>query len=161
MSLKRTILGLALSLAPLLPAGQPVWAEVHEVDQVIDLAAMTPEEVYRFEPNYLWIEPGDSINFLNSTGNHTVTAIEGMWPEGADFVNIEHQPLAEVTFDVPGVYGFRCKVHGRHGMYALVVVGSPEANMERLELTKVSALGKRIFAGLIETMNEDWAKRTE
>lgn len=159
MTLKRALLVSALSLAALMPPGLPAWAATYEMDQVIDLSAMVPEEVYRFEPNYLWIEPGDTITFLNSTGNHTVTAIEGMWPDGADFISIEHKPRTQVTFVEPGVYGLRCKVHGRHGMYALVVVGSPEANINDIEFTKVSALGKQIFAKLIEKMNADWAIR--
>lgn len=159
MTLKPGFLAFALGMA--LFTGHSVLAETHDIDQVIDLSALTPEEVYRFEPSYLWIEPGDTINFLNSTGNHTVTAIEGMWPEGAEFVDIEHQPLAEVTFDKPGIYGFRCKVHGRHGMYALVVVGSPDPNLDQIEMTNVGALGQRIFAKLFELMEADRASRAE
>ncbi|MCF3595116.1 plastocyanin/azurin family copper-binding protein [Rhodobacteraceae bacterium LMO-12] len=151
MNIKSTLIGLALTVASVLPAG----AESYEIDQLIDLTALTPEDVYRFSPSYLWIEPGDSIKFLNSTGNHTVTAIEGMWPDGAALVNIEHKPEAEVTFEKPGIYGFRCKVHGRHGMYALIVVGSPEPNIDSLDMTGIGGLGQRIFAELLQKMNED------
>ena len=157
MPLKRTLIAATLSLA----ATWPVQAETYEIDQVIDLSAMTPEEVYRFEPDYLWIEPGDTISFLNSTGNHTVTAIEGMWPAGAELVNIEHQPEARVTFDTPGIYGFRCKVHGRHGMYALVVVGTPDTNIDQVEYTNLGALGQRVFDRLFAKMQDDRAARTD
>ena len=75
----------ALAFACLTTLAAPAQAEVHDIDQLIDLMAMTPEEVYRFSPDYLWIEPGDSVRFLNSTGNHTVTSLEGMWPEGAEY----------------------------------------------------------------------------
>jgi len=157
MPLKSILTGLALTLATAVSAN----AETFEIDQLIDLNALTPEGVYRFAPDYLWIEPGDSIKFLNSTGNHTVTAIDGMWPDGAERVDIEHQPLAEVTFETPGIYGFKCKVHGRHGMYALIVVGSPDANVDRLEMTNVGALGQRIFGGLLEKMNKDAESRSQ
>ncbi|WP_299350524.1 plastocyanin/azurin family copper-binding protein [uncultured Shimia sp.] len=134
-------------------------AETYDIDQLIDLSAMTPEEIYRFAPDYLWIEPGDSIRFLNSTGNHTVTSLEGMWPEGADYIDIEHLPEAKVVLDKPGIYGFRCKVHGRHGMYALVVVGTPEPNIDQIEYGKVSDVGKQIFEKLFAKMEEDWKEK--
>ncbi len=78
-----------------------------------------------------------------------------MWPDGAALVNIEHRPVAEVTFETPGIYVFRCKVHGRHGMYALIVVGSPEPNIDSLDMTGIGGLGQRVFAELLEKMNED------
>ncbi len=160
MSFKKTVAGLTLGLSVLLAATIVSCAETFDIDQVIDLNAMTPEDVYRFDPDYLWIEPGDRIRFLNSTGNHTVTSIEGIWPEGAEHVNIEHQAKADVLFEKPGLYGFRCKVHGRHGMYALVVVGSPEPNINSVEYTKVSKLTRRIFKKLFEKMEKDMAARS-
>ena len=161
MTLKNAISGLLMGLSALMAIPLSARADVFDIDQVIDLSALTPEEVYRFEPDYLWIEPGDTIRFLNSTGNHTVTAIEGMWPEGAEYVNIEHKPVAEVAFERPGIYGFRCKVHGRHGMYALVVVGTPEPNIDKIEYAKVSELGRRVFARLFDKMNKDLESRGE
>lgn len=136
-------------------------AETYEIDQVIDLTALTPEEVYRFEPDYLWIEPGDALRILNSTGNHTVTSIEGMWPAGVDLVDIEHKPVAEVILTEPGVYGFRCKVHGRHGMYALVIVGSPNPNIDDIEYTNIGEVGRRIFARLFERMHDDMSSHSQ
>ena len=157
---KRRVLSAVLG-GLLLCGAQAAQADVFEVDQLIDLSAMTPDQVYRFDPDYLWIEPGDTVRFLNSTGNHTVTSIEGMWPEGAALVSIEHQPVADITLAAPGVYGFRCKVHGRHGMYALVVVGSPDANIEQIEYTNVGDVGRRVFERLFERMREEMADRTE
>ena len=153
----------AVTLAGLLAfTGQAVPAQasdLYEIDQIIDLNAMTPEEVYRFEPNYLWINPGDTIRFHNSMANHTVTSIKGIWPEGAEKVNIAHQPSADVTFDKPGLYGFRCKVHGRHGMYALVVVGSPQSNLNDVEFTNIGKRGQRVFKALFEKLEEDMANK--
>ena len=134
-------------------------ADLYEIDQIIDMNALTPEDVYRFVPNYLWIQPGDTIRFHNSMANHTVTSIKGMWPEGVERVNIAHQPSADVTFDRPGLYGFRCKVHGRHGMYALVIVGSPEPNLKDVEYTNVSKRGQKVFKILFEKLKEDMKTR--
>ena len=136
-------------------------ATVHEVNQLIDLNALTPEEVYRFVPNYLWIEPGDTLRFLNSLGDHTVTSVRGMWPEGVDTVNIEHKKVASVTLETPGLYAFRCKVHGRHGMFALVVVGTPEPNLDKIEYINIGQRARGVLEELFVQLNEDIARRTE
>lgn len=151
----RNLRRVAFSIAFLCNICSPALAEVYDIDQVIDLTAMTPEEIYRFSPDYLWVEPGDSIRFLNSTGNHTVTSLEGTWPKGAAHIDVEHQPIADIVLDTPGIYGFHCKVHGRHGMYALVVVGSPEPNINDITYDKVSAVGRKVFERLFSKMEED------
>jgi len=133
--------------------------QIIKVDQVIDLNALVPEKVYQFVPDYLWVEPGDTIRFLNSLGNHTVTSLKGVWPEGAERVDIEHQAVADVILEVPGVYGFRCKVHGRHGMYALVVVGAPDSNLDSALKAKVGGRSKKVFEGLLGKLKADIAKR--
>ena len=76
-------------------------------------------------------------------------------------MSIEHKPVADVTFEVPGIYGFKCKVHGRHVMYAPVVVGSPDTSIDGLEFTQVDDLGRRAFEGLFEKMRKDMLVRKE
>lgn len=138
------------------PAAQ---AEVFEIDQIMDMTALTPEDFYRFEPNYYWIKPGDSVRFINTTGNHTVKSIAGVWPDGVAPVDISNQDKTELRLDVPGVYGFRCKVHARHGMFALVVVGSPESNVDKISFDKLNERGRLVFGQLYEKMQADWASR--
>lgn len=130
-------------------------AEVYKIDQIMDLSALSPEDLYKFEPNYYWIEPGDSVRFLNSTGNHTVKSIPGIWPEGVKPVDIAHQDAYNIKLTVPGVYGFRCKVHSRHGMYALIVVGSPASNLDKVELTNINDRGRDVFKGLFKKLEKD------
>ncbi len=159
--IKSTLTSLTLCVAVTFGSGAPALAEVYDIDQLIDLSALTPDQVYRFSPDYLWVEPGDAIRFLNSTGNHTVTSIEGMWPEQAEHVSIEHQPEAKISFTEPGIYGFKCKVHGRHGMYALVVVGSPTSNIDKIEYTNIGDVGQRVFKRLFAKMKDEMATRGE
>ena len=156
--LSAAVLGLMV-LSPMHPVTNA--AEVHEINQVIDLNAMTPEGIYRFIPNYLWIEPGDTVSFLNSVGDHTVTSVKGMWPDGAEMVDIAHQKIASVTLETPGLYVFRCKVHGRHGMYAMVIVGSPESNLDKVEYINIGKRGRGILEGLFEKLKEDMAGRAK
>lgn len=154
------------TLVPLLISAILAWApaaqaEVFEIDQIMDMTALTPEDFYRFEPNYYWIEPGDSVRFINTTGNHTVKSIDGIWPDGVAPVDISNQDKTELRLDVPGVYGFRCKVHARHGMFALVVVGSPESNVEQISFDRLNERGRLVFGQLFEKMQADWASRSE
>lgn len=107
-----------------------------EIDQITDNMAYTPLELFRFEPDFVEIEPGQTIRFLNSTGNHTVKSIPTMMPDEAEAFDISHQPVADVTFDKEGVYGIRCKVHGRHGMVMLVKVGNNLTNLDEAKSIK-------------------------
>ncbi len=133
--------------------------DVHEIDQIMDMSALTPEDFYRFVPNYLWIEPGDSVRFVNTTGNHTVKSVEGIWPDGVEGVDISNQASLDVELTSPGIYGFRCKVHARHGMFALVVVGSPEPNLEQIDLSRLNDRGERVFGELLETLKTEMKMR--
>lgn len=126
--------------------------EIYEIDQIMDMAALTPEDFYRFVPNFLWVEPGDTVRFMNTTGNHTVKSVEGIWPEGVAHIDISNQDVTEVAMTAPGIYGFRCKVHARHGMFALVVVGSPDANFSQVSFDKLNERGKFVFGELMEKL---------
>ena len=95
----------------------------HVVDQVTDPGATAATGMFSFQPSVLRIEPGDKMVVLNSTGEHTVHSVPQLWPEDRDSVEISNAPRAEVVFDTPGVYGFRCRRHGQYGMALLVVVG--------------------------------------
>lgn len=150
---------LPLIFSALLACASTAQAEVFEIDQIMDMTALTPEDFYRFEPNYYWIEPGDSVRFINTTGNHTVKSVDGIWPEGVAPVDISNQDKTELRLDAPGVYGFRCKVHARHGMFALVVVGSPEANVDQVSFDKLNERGRLVFGQLFDKMQADWAAR--
>lgn len=155
-ALKTATLLFALAI---LPANTSYAGEVYEIDQITDMSASTPDQFYRFEPNYFWIEPGDTVRFLNSVGNHTVKTVRGIWPEGITEVDIEHEPQYEITLNTPGVYGFKCKVHNRHGMFALIIVGEVEPNFDQWEKARLNDVGKRVFASLFEQFELDYVAR--
>jgi len=150
---------IALAMSMLTATGSLVVAETYEIDQIMDMAALTPEDFYRFVPNYHWIEVGDSVRFNNTTGNHTVKSVEGIWPEGVAPIFIKNQDVTDIHLTVPGVYGFRCTVHSRHGMFALVIVGSPDSNIDQISLTKMNDRGEKVFKGLLERMEKERLNR--
>ena len=129
--------------------------EIYKIDQLSDFSATTPERFYRFEPNYLWLKPGDSLRFLNSMGNHTVKTVSGIWPEGVEKVDIAHQQQYDVVLTKPGVYGFKCKVHSRHLMFALVIVGDVKPDLEQWKSADLNGAAERAFKGLFERLEKD------
>lgn len=152
-NLPRSILALACALY--LTAPLAATAETYQIDQLADLNATTPQDFYRFEPNYMWINPGDTVEFLNSLGNHTVKSIDGMWPEGVEPVDVAHMPNYQITLTTPGLYAFKCKVHNRHGMFALVIVGDVRPDLELWKTARLNDVGKQVFEALFKRLETD------
>ncbi|WP_170763466.1 plastocyanin/azurin family copper-binding protein [Ruegeria lacuscaerulensis] len=142
----------AVALAPAAQAED--LPEVAVVHQIIDLNADTPAHAFRFEPKLLQVPAGATVRFKGSTGRHTVTSILRMIPVGARAFEIRGQPELDLTFEKEGVYGIRCRVHGRHGMVMLLVVGDPSVNLEeaRAYLPKLAEAERvefeKLFAAL-------------
>ena len=81
------------------------------------------EGVMVFEPAFVKINPGDTVKFVASDKGHNVETIETMLPEaGKAFAGKVNEDLA-ITFDQPGVYGYKCKPHYGMGMVGMIVVG--------------------------------------
>lgn len=131
----------ALARAALMTAGFGFAAdirEVHIVHQRTIPSAGSARHMFRFEPGILHLEPGETVAFLNSLGGHTVMSQDGLWPEGAETVDIRGRARAEVTFELLGLYGITCARHGRYGMSMLISVG--DAGPEEAAVLDVSAL---------------------
>lgn len=95
------------------------------------------------------------MRFLNSVGNHTVKSVEGIWPEGVEMVDVEHEPHFEIMLNTSGIYGFKCKVHNRHGMFALVIVGDIEPDLTLWHDARLNDAGKRVFESLFQRLESD------
>lgn len=130
--------------------------EVAVVHQIIDLNADTPAHAFRFEPKMLHVPAGSTVRFKGSTGRHTVTSIIRMIPVGARAFEIRGQPEMDLTFDKEGVYGIRCRVHGRHGMVMLLIVGDPSSNLEeaRAYLPKLGEAERAGFEELFDQLED-------
>lgn len=95
------------------------WAETIDVQMLNrgEAGAMV------FEPAFVQIAPGDSVRFIPTDRSHNAETIDGMLPEGAaPFVGTLSEEVT-VTFDVPGLYGVKCKPHYAMGMAMVVAVG--------------------------------------
>jgi pseudoazurin len=77
---------------------------------------------HQFEPAFLKIAAGDTVTFSPEDQGHNVERISG--PEGTEpFVGIFNRDLT-VTFNVDGLYAYKCSPHLRFGMVGLIQVGN-------------------------------------
>jgi pseudoazurin len=110
----------ALSIVALF-AG-PVFAEAIEVKMLNrgENGSMV------FEPDFLALQPGDSVKFIATNKSHNAASIDGMVPDGyAGFKGKINEEI-EVVFDQPGFYGIKCSPHYGMGMVMLIKVGEAE-----------------------------------
>jgi len=101
-----------------------------------------------FEPNVVKVAPGDSVHFVAADKGHNAESIDGMIPEGAAPFKGEMNKDVTVTFDKPGVYGFKCKPHYFMGMVGLIVVGEP-VNKTAAAAVEQTGKAKKKFEDLL------------
>ena len=106
----------------------------------------------QFDPQLLKISPGDTVHFVATDMGHNAQSIDGMIPSGAKaFVGGIGEDL-NVTFTIPGVYGYRCMPHGTLGMVGLIVVGKP-VNEDAAKASAMSGAAGRVFAKLFQALD--------
>lgn len=109
------------------------------------------EGVMVFEPAFVKINPGDTVKFLASDKGHNVEAIDTMVPEGGKtFVGKMNEEVS-VTFDKPGVYGYKCKPHYGMGMVGMIVVGEP-TNADQAKAATHPGKAKQAFSNLFDKL---------
>ena len=84
-----------------------------------------------FDPNYLEVEPGDSVAFVVTDSDHQPQSV--FIPAGADHWKAEKGKSIAVNFDHEGLYIFDCAYHNVMGMAGVILVGSP-VNLEDARL---------------------------
>lgn len=92
-----------------------------------------------YEPDYLRIEPGDSVRFIPGQSGHNAASVAGLLPAGATAFKGKINQEIEQVFDIPGLYGIQCTPHLAMGMVMLIQVGPTTAQPTEIP----SALPKR------------------
>ncbi len=77
-----------------------------------------------FSPNILFINPGDTVQWVNMT-IHDSVSMEGLIPEGAIPWAFKIGQNGAVTLTEEGVYIYKCNPHYPLGMVAAIIVGKP------------------------------------
>ena len=102
-----------------------------------------------FEPDFLKVEPGDTIKFVAVDKGHNAESVKGMLPEGAEAFKGKINEEVVYTVEKEGVYGIKCTPHYAMGMVMLVVAGEP-GNAEEAKTVKHPGKAKATFAQLFE-----------
>lgn len=89
-----------------------------------------------FEPDFVQVQPGDTVHFIATDKGHDVESIKGMLPEGVEPFKGKMNENFDLTVTEEGVYGIKCTPHLPMGMVALVVVGDPSSNLEAAKAVK-------------------------
>jgi pseudoazurin len=109
------------------------------------------EGVMVFEPALVKINPGDTVKFVAADKGHNVETVDAMVPEGGQkFVGKVNEELA-ITFDKPGVYGYKCKPHYGMGMVGMIVVGEA-TNADQAKAATHPGKAKQAFANLFDKL---------
>ena len=109
-----------------------------------------------FLPHILVVQPGDTVKFLPTDKGHNSETIKGMIPDGIDTWKTKINEEAEITFDKPGFYGYKCTPHYSTGMVGLVICEGEGKmdNMEAAMAAKHRGKAKKVFAGIWEEAKE-------
>ena len=109
-----------------------VMASVNAVaeEHAVEMRSTTDNGNFRFVPALLRVEPGDSVRFLPVDPGHNAETIEGMVPPGAEPFRGGIDEELVVTFEVEGIYGYKCLPHYALGQIGLIVVGDTTVNLE-------------------------------
>lgn len=89
-----------------------------EQDHVVNAEARV------FNPDIIYIQPGDTVKFVNMT-SHDAVSVEGLIPEGAEHWHSGIGNNITLKLDIEGVYGYVCTPHIGFGMVGAIVVGEP------------------------------------
>lgn len=79
-----------------------------------------------YEPDFLALQPGDTVRFIATHPSHNAASIPEIWPDAAPQVKGRINEEIEVNFDAPGLYGIKCSPHYTMGMVMLIQVGDDD-----------------------------------
>lgn len=132
---RRTLLAASTAFFVLPTTGS--FAEGHAA-HVIQMLNKHPEDSKLrmvYYPRVLRVKAGDTVLFESTDRGHNTQSIDGMIPDGAEEWNSKINDNAEVTFNTPGVYGYKCTPHAATGMVGLIIVEG-EGMLDNLEAAK-------------------------
>ncbi|CAN7753868.1 pseudoazurin [Rhizobium sp. LjRoot258] len=133
-----------LALSIVAPAG--AHAAEHEVKM---LNKGGDGQAMAFEPAFLHIQPGDTVHFKPVDKGHNVDTIPGMLPDGAAPLKSAISKPVDITFQEPGLYGYRCVPHFGMGMVGLIEVGNTPVNQAAARQAKMPPMAKKRMDTLV------------
>lgn len=109
--------------------------EETETDEGMEPDAEISLTTPQFNPSFLEVESGATVQWVGEQGSHTVTfyhsdnGTQQRVPEGVDAVDasVSSGETTAFTFSEPGVYDYFCRPHHGQGMVGSIVVGNNDA----------------------------------
>ena len=98
-----------------------------------------------FEPDFVQVQPGDTVHFIATDKSHDVESVKGMLPDGVEAFKGKMNENFDLTVTEEGVYGVKCTPHLPMGMVALIAVGDPSSNLEAAKAVKQPKKAKERF----------------
>ena len=108
-------------------------------------------EARMFNPDIIYIQPGDTVKFVNMA-SHDSVSVEGLIPEGAEHWHSGIGNNITLKLDIEGAYGYVCVPHIGFGMVGVIVVGEPVNIDAAMEHAKTSLEGpyRRVIGKLLK-----------
>ena len=121
---------------------------VNAEEHVVNAAAR------EFKPAIIYIQPGDSVKFINMTSHNSVTYLI---PEGGtgwgEKGKLASGSLITPALNTEGIYGYVCEPHIGFGMVGVVIVGAVSADeiaaMKERAMTELEGPFKRLIGKII------------
>lgn len=114
-TLKTARIASAILLAAFALSGKVAMSAEHTITAV----------AVKFNPLFLYVEPGDTVNFEGMVG-HNVETLKLMTPEGFEQINSVVGENVSIEFESDGIIVYKCTPHWGARMGGIIVVGKPE-----------------------------------
>ena len=97
----------------------------YTAEHEIKMLNLGTEGMMVFEPGYLRVEVGDTINFIATDMTPNTESIAGLIPQGSKGWTGAINENVSVVIDKEGVYVYQCTPHLVLGMVGVIQAGEP------------------------------------
>lgn len=124
------------------------WSGAYAADHEVRMVNKDSEgRAMQFEPAFLKVGPGDTINFV--VGDKSHNSESASVPEGGETWKGKINQEVSVTVQTEGLYAYKCLPHLGMGMVGLIQVGDSTANLDAVEAIKLPPKAKSRMAELV------------
>ena len=121
------------------------WAAAFAQSQFHTVQMISEGKDKIFVPDFLVVDVGDTVRFINVSGHHNTESIKGMIPDGAKHWKSEIDQTFDLKVTHEGVFGYKCTPHYNQRMVGLIVAGNPDVNLNQAKAVKTPPLVKELM----------------
>lgn len=153
---RRTMLATTAAFGAVAATGVRADGHTAHVVEMLNKHPDDPKQRMVFYPRLLKVKPGDTVMFKSVDRGHNSASLKGMIPDGAEKWDGKINDDLEVTFSVPGIYGYQCTPHSSTGMIGVVVVEGEGMldNLEDVKKARLRGKAKKVFKDIMAEAEE-------